>query len=79
MPTLKILHDTQQPRADFLHLLESLKKHAVLEKEVEFEKKLKALMKRYDKTREDIMVLQEHSVSALPAHPGRQRRRRIDV
>lgn len=62
MSKLKEFHDTEQALKQQLQLLESLKKNAILMKELEFESKLKALMKRYRKTLGDIITLQEHSV-----------------
>ena len=57
MTLLKDYHDTQKALEQQLLLLASLKKNLLLTKELEFEKKIKALMTRYNKTLKDVVTL----------------------
>ncbi|MDY7566182.1 hypothetical protein QN400_19415 [Pseudomonas sp. RTC3] len=57
MTLLKDYHDTQKALEQQLSLLASLKKNSSLIKELEFEKKIKALMTRYRKTPKDLITL----------------------
>ena len=56
--------------------LETLKNDAGLKREIEFEKKLVALMKQYDKgLREMIAILDPKATSRAPAPAAKQQRR----
>jgi len=57
MSILKDFHDTERELARQLLLLESLSKNTDLKKELEFEKKLKALITRYCKTTKEVISL----------------------
>jgi DNA-binding protein H-NS len=62
--------------------LEHLKNDAGLQKEIEFEQQLKALMSTYDKTLRDIItILDPHSATpgSTPAGPKRRRARVVKV
>lgn len=54
MSLLKEFRDTQNALNTQLKRMEMLKKNATLIKDLEFEKKLEALMKRYSKKMEDL-------------------------
>lgn len=62
--------------------LENLKNDAGLKKEIEFEKKLQALMSTYDKSLRDIIAILDPNPSnaaAAPAGPKRRRARVVKV
>lgn len=56
MSKLKEYRDTQQALTENLQRLEALKNNADLVNELEFEKKLMALLKRYSKKTEDLLA-----------------------
>lgn len=56
MSKLKEYRDTQQALTENLQRFEALKNNADLIKELEFEKKLMTLLKRYSKKTEDLLV-----------------------
>lgn len=62
MSTVKEYRDTKIALERQLLLLESLKKDASLMQTLEFEKKIRALMKRYSKTPKDIITLLDNSL-----------------
>lgn len=57
--------------------LEALKNDAGLKKEIEFEEKLKGLMKTYDKSLRDIIAILDPNPSRLGAAAPKQRRARV--
>ncbi|NWA25052.1 DNA binding protein [Pseudomonas gingeri] len=57
--------------------LEALKNDAGLKKEIEFEEKLKGLMKTYDKSLRDVIAILDPNPSRLGAAAPKQRRARV--
>jgi|GEM_PF-4371115 hypothetical protein len=60
MSILKEFRKTEDALNEKLTLLQALQQNAALPQELEFEKKLSALMKRYSKRIEDIRLMVEH-------------------
>jgi len=57
--------------------LEALKNDAGLKKEIEFEEKLKGLMKTYDKSLRDVIAILDPNLSRQGAAAPKQRRARV--
>ncbi len=59
--------------------LEALKNDAGLKKEIEFEEKLRGLMKTYDKSLRDIIAILDPSAGRVAAAPKQRRARVVKV
>lgn len=77
MPTkISRFHNTQKAIAELKQQLEALSNDPELQKEIEFEESLRALMSKYNKSLRDInAILDPQSVSAPAARTTRRVRR----
>lgn len=68
MSLLKEFRDTENALNTQLKRMETLKNDATLIKDLEFEKKLEALMKRYSKKMEDLLAFLQPTSSMTGTH-----------